>query len=212
MSRLGPDASPGPDRRRGRPSAPIPRWSPATPYQSSRRRETGFSRRSTGPAASAFCSGVASNVARRSRTICQGGNSPCHARGLADILPDRLRQLLARHVDQPVAIADGDRQPLREREQPFDQPADDTEDRRRVRRRIKAEMRIHDGAEFVRRLQARQQRRRRPRRNGEHHGIVGRDGNDVVTEFQSADMIGGHARTRAARDRTERLRPCPATA
>src|SRR5216684_3749567 len=30
----------------------------------------------TGPGRSAFCSGVASNVARRSRTICQGGNSP----------------------------------------------------------------------------------------------------------------------------------------
>src|SRR5216684_6042497 len=30
-----------------------------------------------GPGRSAFCSGVASNVARRSRTICQGGNSPC---------------------------------------------------------------------------------------------------------------------------------------
>src|SRR5436189_2743253 len=28
----------------------------------------------TGPGRSAFCSGVASNVARRSRTICQGGN------------------------------------------------------------------------------------------------------------------------------------------
>ena len=35
-------ASPGPDRRRGRPTAPILRWLPAIPYQSSRRRETGF--------------------------------------------------------------------------------------------------------------------------------------------------------------------------
>ena len=32
----------GRDRRRGRPTAPIPRWWPATPYQSSRRQETGF--------------------------------------------------------------------------------------------------------------------------------------------------------------------------
>src|SRR4051794_1344138 len=31
-----------PDRRRGHPTAPSPRWLPATPYQSSRRRETGF--------------------------------------------------------------------------------------------------------------------------------------------------------------------------
>ena len=83
----------------------------------------------TGPGRSAFCSGVASNVARRSRTICQGGNSPCDARGLADIPPDRLRQLLARHIHQPVAIADGDRQPLRKREQPFHQAADHAEDR-----------------------------------------------------------------------------------
>ena len=40
--RSGLKASPGPDRRRGRPTAPILRWLPAIPYQSSRRRETGF--------------------------------------------------------------------------------------------------------------------------------------------------------------------------
>ena len=41
---IRPAAWPEPDRRRGHPTAPIPRWLPATPYQSSRRRETGFSR------------------------------------------------------------------------------------------------------------------------------------------------------------------------
>ena len=35
-------ASPGPDRRRGRPTVSILRWLPAIRYQSSRRRETGF--------------------------------------------------------------------------------------------------------------------------------------------------------------------------
>ena len=54
---------------------------------------------------------------------------PATPRGLADVAPDRLRQLLARHVDQPVAIADGDREPLREGKQPFHEPADHAEDR-----------------------------------------------------------------------------------
>ena len=53
-------------------------------------------------------------------------------------------------------------------------------------------MRIDDGAEFVRRLQARQQRGRGARRHREHDGIVGRDGDGVVAEIQFADMIGGH--------------------
>ena len=39
------DAWRGRDRRRGCPTVPIPRWWPATPYQSSRRQETGFCRR-----------------------------------------------------------------------------------------------------------------------------------------------------------------------
>ena len=42
-------------------------------------------------------------------------------------------------------------------------------------RRIEAEMRIDDGAEFCRRLQARQQRGGRARRHRQHHGIVGPD-------------------------------------
>ena len=40
--------------------------------------------------------------------------------------------------------------------------------------RIEAEMRVDDGAEFRRRLQARQQRRRRARRHRQHDDIVGR--------------------------------------
>src|ERR1700716_1371912 len=42
-----------------------------------------------------------------------------HTRRFADIPPDRLRELLSGHIDQPVAIADGNRQALREREQPL---------------------------------------------------------------------------------------------
>src|SRR5581483_744162 len=51
-----------------------------------------------------------------------GRHFGCDPRGLADIPPNRLRQLLARVVHQPVGAADRDRQPLREREQPFHQP------------------------------------------------------------------------------------------
>src|SRR4029450_7499578 len=58
------------------------------------------------------------------------------AGGLADVPPDRQREFFARHVDQAVAIADGDRQPLRKCEQPFHEATDDAEDRRGCAGRI----------------------------------------------------------------------------
>src|SRR6185312_8860813 len=81
--------------------------------------------------------------ARSARPAIRG-----HAGGLADVAPDRVRKLLARHVDEAVAIADGDRKALRERKQPFDEAADDAENRRRIGRRIETKMGIDDGAEF----------------------------------------------------------------
>src|SRR3979409_881631 len=45
------------------------------------------------------------------------GQFALHATGLADIPPDRLSELLTRHIHQPVSTAYRDRQPLREREQ-----------------------------------------------------------------------------------------------
>ncbi len=144
----------------------------------------------TAPGRRAFCSGVASNVARRSRTICQGGSSACMPAALADISPDRLRQFLTRHIHQPVAIADGDRQALREREQPFHQSADNPGNRRHVLWRIEAEMRVHDRAKIWTVFSGRQQRRGGTRRHRQHHGGVGRDRDIVVAKLQFADAVG----------------------
>ena len=66
-------------------------------------------------------------------------------------------------------------------------------DRRHVVRRIEAEMRVHDRPEFGRRLQARQQRRRRPRRDRQHHGIIGPERDRVVAKLQFADAARRHA-------------------
>ena len=165
----------------------------------------------TGPGRRAFCSGVASNVARRSRTICQGGKLALHAGRLADVPPDRLRQLLARHIDQPVAIADGDRQPLRERKQPLHQAADDAEIGGASLGRIEAEMRVDDGAEFRRRLQP------------GSSDAAGRGGTAITTASSgpsatlsspnfNSPTLSPASRIRAVRGRTGSSRPCPAAA
>jgi len=159
-------------RRRGFPTAPILRWWPVTPYQSSRRRETGFSGWWPHQAARRFASGVASNVARRSRTICQGGSSLRMPAAL-QIPPDRLRELLARQLQQPVGIADGNPTGAvetrtatpRGHRQPRESQADPS--------RIEAEMRMTDGAEFGRGFPGPAAARRR-RRGGhrQHHGVI----------------------------------------
>ena len=66
-------------------------------------------------------------------TICHGGSRGRQAVTLADLRPDRLRQFLARRIDQPVAGADGDREPAGKREHPLHRAVDDAEDRRLLR-------------------------------------------------------------------------------
>ena len=56
---------------------------------------------------SAFCSGVASNVARRSRTICQGGSSP----DTPEALQREFRQLVTR-LCESIGQRDADVEPL----------------------------------------------------------------------------------------------------
>ena len=51
------------------------------------------------------------------------------------LAPDLGRKLVARTVDKPVGVADGDREPVWKGEQPFDHAVDDAEDRRLARRR-----------------------------------------------------------------------------
>ena len=104
------------------------------------------------PGACAFCSGVAAKVARRSRTICHGGSGAGRPATAATSFQIALRQALARHVQQPVAAADGDRQAAGKREQPFDGAVDDADHGREAGRRIDAEMRVDDGAELGRHL------------------------------------------------------------
>ena len=82
------------------------------------------------PGRMASCAGVAAKVARRSRTICQGGSAAGNPVKLRDLAPDRLRELLARRVEEPVAGADGDREPARKGEQPFHRAVEHAEDRR----------------------------------------------------------------------------------
>ena len=81
-----------------------------------------------------------------------GGNS----RGVGDLAPDRLRELGARHVQQPVGAADGHRQPARERENPLGRAVDQ---RRCIGGTsgggVDPEMRVDDGAVALRHREAR---------------------------------------------------------
>ncbi len=86
----------------------------ATPYQSSRPRETGFSGPSRRPAAARSVPAWPRRCAAFAHDL-PGRQIGHDARGFADIPPDRLRQFLTRQIHQPVGAADGDRQPLRER-------------------------------------------------------------------------------------------------
>ena len=84
---------------------------------------------------------------------------------------------------------------------------------RHIPRRIEAEMRVDDGAEFRRRLQARQQRRGRTRRNRQHDDVVRAERDtSSAPNFSSPTWSASHRRIRAAHGRTGRWRPCPATA
>ena len=88
------------------------------------------------------------------------------------LAPDLGRKLIARTVDEPVGVADRDREPIRKGEQPFDLGVDDAEDRRLPARRRDLEMDIENAAKFVRRRQARKEVLRDPWRHAEDHGIV----------------------------------------
>ena len=121
-------ASPARDRRRGCRSGSHPRWWPASPVAvqspaSNRLRQRGaragpqrvlLRRRREGRAP------LAHDLPRRQVAPAM----PAIAATSRQIV---ARELLARHVDQPVGGADGDRQPVREGEQPFDGAADHAE-------------------------------------------------------------------------------------
>src|ERR1700738_494226 len=115
-----------------------------------------------------------------------------NTRDLADIPPKRLRELIAGHVHEPVAIADGDRKPLRKRKQPLHQSTHYTDERRHIARRIEPEMRVDDRPEFRRSLQARQQHSGRTRRTRHHDAVSRFDGHDVIAESQFADAVTRH--------------------
>src|SRR6266700_5759851 len=85
-----------------------------------------------------------------------------------DLVPDRARQRLARRVEEPVAGADGDRQPARKCKDPFRRRVEDAEDRRLAGRRIEAEMGVDDGAELRGRREVWHDRGRRIGRDREN--------------------------------------------
>ena len=126
----------------------------------------------TAPGRMASCAGVAAKVARRSRTICQGGSAAGSPVSACDLAPDRFGEFFARRVDQPIAGADGDREAARKGEQPLHRAVEHAEDRRLRRRRLDAEMGVDDGAEFGRHLEAGHQRRGDIGRHREDDGVV----------------------------------------
>ena len=89
--------------------------------------------------------------------------------------------------------------------------ADDAQHRRRARRRIEAEMRVDDGAEFRRRLQAGQQRGRRARRHRHHDGIVRRRARSSSSpKFSALTLVAADGELAQLMAELQRSRPCPA--
>ena len=124
------------------------------------------------PGRRASCSGVAAKVARRSRTICQGGRFRRQPGNRRDLAPDGLRERLPRRVDQAIAGADRHRDAARERKDPFRGGVDDAQIGGRSGGRIDAEMRIHDRAVFIRRLEAGNERGRHVGWHRQDDGVV----------------------------------------
>ena len=116
----------------------------------------------------------------------QRGRQSGHAR---DVGPDGLRQFFARRVDQPVGGADRDRHPAGKGEQPFHRAVDDAEDRRLPGRRIDAEMRIDDGAEFGRHVEAADSDAARIGRHRKDDGIVGGKRDRLAAEIERVDAF-----------------------
>ena len=86
--------------------------------------------------------------------------------------PDLGRERVARSVDEAVSVANGDREPIWESEQPFDLSVHDADDRRLAARRLDMEMDIENGTKFVRRREARKEFLRDPWRRADDHKIV----------------------------------------
>jgi hypothetical protein len=55
-------------------------------------------------------------------------------------------------------------------------------------------MRVHNRAEFGGRLQAGKQRRRRPRRDSQHHSIIGPKRDGLLAKLQFADAARRRAK------------------
>src|SRR3984957_18052490 len=87
-------------------------------------------------------------------------------------MPDIGRKFIARTVDEPVGIADRDREPIRKGEQPFDLSVDDAKDCGLTARRRDLEMDVENAAKFVWRRQVRKDVLRDPWGHAEDHGIA----------------------------------------
>ena len=147
----------------------------------------------TAPGRMASCAGVAAKVARRSRTICQGGSAAGNPVRLATS-PQIVFASSSRGVSmsRSPALMVTESRPGKG-EQPLHRAVEHAEDRRLRRRRLDAEMRVDDGAEFARHCQIAHQRRRDVRRHRKDDRVVGAKRNGVGAEIERLDPLGGKA-------------------
>ena len=115
-----------------------------------------------------------------------------HAGHLGDILPDRLRKLLARGLDEAVGGADGRGDPVGIGEQPFGSAVDDAEQARKVFGRRDLEMRIDDRAERFRSVEIGKHQPRDRGGHGENDGIAGGELDRVLAEIEQLDLAVGN--------------------
>src|SRR3569623_1414132 len=124
----------------------------------------------------------AHDLPRRQRPL---GHLSAKTSYLADVAPDVARKLLARQVDETFGGADGDRQPVGRRGQPFDQTADYASQCRNSGRRNEPEMCVKNGAELGRRLDAGQQPRRRTRGHRQNNNVIRSERDRILAEIQA---------------------------
>ena len=139
-------------RRRDCRSASRLRWSPAGRSSVQSPASTRLRQRVAGAGRLAFCSGVAAKVARRSRTICHGGNAPASPATLRHLAPDRRapvpRAARRASASAPLIVTDSRSGNAKIHSAvPLTTPIIGGE----AGRRIDAEMRVDDGAELGRR-------------------------------------------------------------
>ena len=163
------------------------------------------------PGRFASCAGVAAKVARRSRTICQGGSVGRKSGQTGDLAPDRFRQLLARRIDKPIAGADGDGKPARKGKEPLHRAVDHAEDRRLPGRRIDAEMRVDDGAELRRHVEAAAPATRRHRAAPRGSTASPVESDVLVAEIERFHPLGARSVCRATDARMRTVAPCCAS-